>query len=70
MTLIKINHMSALLLFRTFRKNKAGGIKLKNKWAHKVDWDCIILDEYHYGSWRDTAKELYEHEEKKEQKSP
>jgi len=49
-------------------KNKSGGIKLKNKWAHAVDWDCIMLDEYHYGSWRDTAKELYESEDKKEQK--
>ena len=48
-------------------KNSAGGIKIKNKWAHKIKWDCIILDEYHYGSWRDTAKELYEHEEKREQ---
>lgn len=48
-------------------KNKLGGIKLKNRWAHKVDWDCIILDEYHYGSWRDTSKELYSAEDKKEQ---
>tara|TARA_B100000700_G_scaffold250804_1_gene281578 strand:+ start:2367 stop:4865 length:2499 start_codon:yes stop_codon:yes gene_type:complete len=48
-------------------KNSAGGIKIKNKWAHKIKWDCIVLDEYHYGSWRETAKELYEHEEKREQ---
>ena len=31
-------------------KNSAGGIKIKNKWAHKVKWDCIVLDEYHFGS--------------------
>ena len=49
-------------------RNKSGGIKLKNKWAHNIKWDCIILDEYHYGAWRDTAKELYSSEEKKEQK--
>ena len=49
-------------------KNQLGGIKLKNQWAHKVDWDCIVLDEYHYGSWRDTAKELYEAEDSKELK--
>ena len=48
-------------------KNSAGGIKVKNKWAHKIKWDCIVLDEYHYGSWRDTAKELYEHEDRREQ---
>ena len=28
----------------------------------QVNWDCIILDEYHYGAWRDTAKDLYEEE--------
>jgi hypothetical protein len=48
-------------------KTITGGIKIKNKWAHKIVWDCIILDEYHYGAWRDTAKELYEFEDKKEQ---
>ena len=52
-------------------KNSAGGIKLKNKWAHKVNWDCIILDEYHYGSWRDKSRDYYiseiDEEEKEEQ---
>lgn len=43
-------------------KNKAGGIKLKNEWVHSINWDCIILDEYHYGAWRDSAKELFESE--------
>jgi hypothetical protein len=37
-------------------KNKAGGIKLKNEWAHAINWDCIILDEYHYGAWRDMPR--------------
>ena len=44
-------------------KNDLGGIKVKNEWAHLINWDCIVLDEYHYGSWRDTAKELYESED-------
>jgi hypothetical protein len=48
-------------------KNKAGGIKLKNEWAHAINWDCIILDEYHYGAWRDNAKELYDAEDEHEQ---
>ena len=67
-----INQKNPFVCFASFQdflgKTKSGGIKLKNKWAHKVEWDCIILDEYHYGSWRDTAKELYESEDKKEQK--
>jgi hypothetical protein len=48
-------------------KNKVGGIKLKNEWAHAINWDCIILDEYHYGAWRDHAKELYDAEDEHEQ---
>ena len=50
-------------------KNSSGGIKIKNQWAHKIDWDCIVLDEYHFGAWRDTAKELYESEENNEKNS-
>jgi hypothetical protein len=39
------------------------GIKPKNKWLHKVKWDLVVFDEYHFGAWRDTAKELFEGEE-------
>lgn len=49
-------------------KNKAGGIKLKNEWAHGINWDCVVFDEYHYGAWRDNAKDLFEGEtDKREQ---
>lgn len=37
-------------------KNSAGGIKAKNEWVHETKWDCVILDEYHFGSWRENAK--------------
>ena len=47
-------------------KNSAGGIKVKNEWVHTINWDCVVFDEYHYGSWRDNAKELFEAEDKKE----
>ena len=47
-------------------KNSAGGIKPKNEWVHTINWDCVIFDEYHYGSWRESAKELFEAEDKKE----
>lgn len=42
------------------------GIKTKNEWVHATNWDCVILDEYHYGAWRESAKELFEAEDKKE----
>lgn len=44
-------------------KNDVGGIKGKNKEAHLINWDCIILDEYHFGAWRDSSKELYQNED-------
>ena len=48
-------------------KNELGGIKLKNQWAHEIEWDLVVFDEYHYGAWRDSAKELFESEDKREQ---
>jgi hypothetical protein len=47
-------------------KNSAGGIKARNEWVHATNWDCVVFDEYHYGAWRDTAKELFEAEDKRE----
>lgn len=43
-----------------------GGIKTKNEWVHAINWDCVIFDEYHYGAWRERARELFEAEGKKE----
>lgn len=48
------------------RNPSTGGIKTKNEWVHSTHWDCVILDEYHYGAWRENAKELFEAEDKKE----
>ncbi len=48
------------------RNPSTGGIKAKNEWVHTTNWDCVILDEYHYGAWRESAKELFEAEDKKE----
>ncbi|MDR2733580.1 MAG: GIY-YIG nuclease family protein [Spirochaetota bacterium] len=48
-------------------KNKVGGIKAKNEWVHSANWDCVILDEYHYGAWRENAKDLFEAEDKREE---
>jgi len=37
-------------------RNKLGGLKTKNEWVHTDNWDLVIFDEYHYGSWRDKNK--------------
>jgi len=44
-------------------RDGAGNIKPKNEWIHTVNWDLVVFDEYHFGAWRDTAKELFEGEE-------
>jgi len=49
------------------KNTSTGGIKTRNEWVHAINWDCIIFDEYHYGAWRESAKELFEAEDKKEQ---
>lgn len=50
-------------------KNDAGGIKAKNEAVHLMNWDCVVFDEYHYGAWRETAKDLFEHEDRREQQA-
>ncbi len=44
-------------------RDAAGNIKPRNEWLHTVNWDLVAFDEYHFGAWRDTAKELFEGEE-------
>jgi hypothetical protein len=49
------------------RNESTGGLKTKNEWVHTINWDCVIFDEYHYGAWRENAKDLFEAESKQEQ---
>jgi hypothetical protein len=62
----------AFICFGSFQdylgRNALGGIKAKNEWVHATNWDCVILDEYHYGAWRENAKELFESEDDREKK--
>jgi hypothetical protein len=44
-------------------RDAVGNIKPNNEWLHKVKWDLVVFDEYHFGAWRDTARELFEGEE-------
>jgi len=62
----EINIKKPFVCFASFQdflgKNDIGGIKLKNEWAHAINWDCVVFDEYHFGAWRENAKELFEAE--------
>lgn len=66
----KPNKKTPFVCFGSFQdylgKNKVGGIKIKNEWVHTINWDCIVFDEYHYGAWRENAKDLFIAEDKKE----
>lgn len=56
-----------LVYFGSFQdllgKDKSGNIKAKNAWLHETNWDLVVFDEYHFGAWRDNAKELFEGED-------
>ena len=43
--------------------NESGGIKTKNEFIHVTNWDLVIFDEYHFGAWKERAKELFEKED-------
>ena len=63
----EINSKKPVVYFGSFQdllgRDKTGNIKAKNEWLHAVNWDLVVFDEYHFGAWRDTAKELFEGEE-------
>ena len=63
----QIDRKKPVVYFGSFQdllgRDDAGNIKPKNEWLHEVNWDLVVFDEYHFGAWRDTAKELFEGEE-------
>lgn len=63
---MKADKKRPLVYFGSFQDllgRKDGVIKAKNEWLHWVTWDLVIFDEYHFGAWRDSAKELFEGED-------
>ena len=59
-----VNERKPFVCFASFQdvlgRNAVGGIKATNEWIQTVDWDCIVLDEYHYGAWGKNAKSFYD----------
>ena len=59
-----VNERKPFVCFASFQdvlgKNAMGGIKATNEWIQTIDWDCIVLDEYHYGAWGKNAKNFYD----------
>jgi hypothetical protein len=63
----KIDDKKPVVYFGSFQdllgRDAVGNIKARNEWLHAVNWDLVVFDEYHFGAWRETAKELFEGEE-------
>ena len=63
----EVSNKKPLVFFGSFQdllgKDSAGKIKAKNEWVHTLNWDLVVFDEYHFGAWKDTAKELFEGED-------
>jgi hypothetical protein len=63
----KISRRKPVVYFGSFQdllgRDLFGNIKPKNEWIHTEQWDLVVFDEYHFGAWRETAKELFEGEE-------
>ncbi len=59
-----VNERKPFVCFASFQdvlgKNAVGGIKATNEWIQTIGWDCIVLDEYHYGAWGKNAKSFYD----------
>ena len=70
---VKANKKAPLVYFGSFqdllgRDKATGTIKARNEWVHTTNWDLVVFDEYHFGAWRDSAKELFEGEDLTEAK--
>lgn len=48
-----------------FGRTPNGQVKAHNESIHATRWDCLVVDEYHFGAWRDSARELYDPTEAK-----
>ncbi len=63
----QINRNKPAVYFGSFQdllgRDARGNIKAKNEWLHTENWDLVIFDEYHFGAWRETAKDLFAGEE-------
>lgn len=55
-----------LVWFASFQdvtgKKKSGAMKDHHLVLNDTEWDVVVIDEYHFGAWRDLAKEIYDEE--------
>ncbi|MHB1841556.1 MAG: GIY-YIG nuclease family protein [Sulfobacillus sp.] len=58
-----LDNPAPLVWFASFQDvlghDDKGQPKLKNEDLYLLDWDVVVIDEYHFGAWRDAARSLY-----------
>jgi hypothetical protein len=58
-----LDESSPLVWFASFQDvlghDADGNPKVKNEGLYLVEWDAVIIDEYHFGAWRDAARSIY-----------
>jgi hypothetical protein len=68
----QIENNKPVVYFGSFQdllgRDNNGNIKVKNEWLHVINWDLVVFDEYHFGAWRETAKDLFSSDEERIQK--
>lgn len=68
----QIDKKKPVVYFGSFQdllgRDTNGNIKAQNEWLHEINWDLVVFDEYHFGAWRETAKELFASDEDRIQK--
>jgi hypothetical protein len=47
-------------------RDPEGNPKPRNETLHIVDWDCIVIDEFHFGAGTASARELYDPQDRTE----
>ncbi|MCK9537615.1 DEAD/DEAH box helicase family protein [Dokdonella sp.] len=65
-----VPHDTPLVYFGSFqdllgRDHTTGNIKARNEWIHTINWDLVVFDEYHFGAWRESARELFADDEER-----
>ena len=68
----KIDETRPIIWFASFqdvRGRNGNNPKERHEELYLLDWDCVVLDEYHFGSWNEASRDLYD-EEKSEATDP
>lgn len=59
-----LNDSAPLVWFASFQDvigvDAKGKTKSRNEAIHATEWDCIVIDEYHFGASTAAARELYD----------